>query len=145
MLPALTWFITGFLLILAEFAVPGVILVFIGLGAWTASLTTWAGWTPEAGSQMAVFAIASLLLLLSLRRIFKGWFLGFSQNACTAGDLDEFHGRQVRVLSAVGPDGTGKVEFKGVPWNATSDEPLQPGDLARIHAVDGLCLKVARS
>jgi membrane protein implicated in regulation of membrane protease activity len=145
MFHAIVWFVVGFLLIMAEFAVPGVILVFIGLGAWTASLTTWAGWTPEPSSQMAVFAIASLLLLVSLRRLFKDWFLGFSQNASTAGDLDEFHGRQVRVLSTVGPNETGKVEFKGVPWNASSEETLQPGDLARIDAMDGLCLKVRRS
>lgn len=145
MSPALAWFIAGFILILAEFAVPGVILVFIGLGAWAASLTSCLGWTQAAGAQTAVFALSSLVLLVGLRRLFKGWFLGISHDAATAGALNEFEGRAVRVISPVEPGRTGKVEFKGAPWNASSDEPLKPGDSARIISVDGLCLKVVRA
>lgn len=35
MSPAQIWFLVGLVLVLAEFALPGVILVFIGLGAST--------------------------------------------------------------------------------------------------------------
>jgi membrane protein implicated in regulation of membrane protease activity len=142
MSPALLWFIAGFILVLAEFAVPGVILVFIGLGSWVASLAAWLGWAETASSQTAVFAISSLVLLLGLRRFFKNWFLGFSNHAVTAGALEEFIGKSVRVVTPVGPGLHGKVEFKGANWNAEAGEPLLPGTVGIITAVDGLCFKI---
>ena len=35
--PALLWFLLGFVLVLAEFAAPGIIIIFVGLGAWVVS------------------------------------------------------------------------------------------------------------
>ncbi len=142
MSPALLWFIAGFVLVLAEFATPGVILVFIGLGAWAASLAAWLGWADTLSAQTAVFASASLVLLLTLRRLFKSWFLGFTDTPATAGALEEYVGKTVRVLTPVGPGLTGKVEFKGANWNAESAVPLVPGAAAVITAVEGLNLHV---
>lgn len=145
MSPAQIWFLVGLVLVLAEFALPGVILVFIGLGAWVVSLTTWLGWTGSLGSQMIVFAVASLVLLIGLRRMFKSWLMGFSKsNPDVARNLDEFLGKPVRVMSAFEAGVPGKVEFKGANWTAESDDALQPGDTAVITGVDGLCLKVRR-
>lgn len=141
---ALLWFIAGFVLVLSEFALPGIILVFIGLGAWVASLAAWAGWADTVAAQMTVFAASSLILLLGLRRWFKAWFLGSSHNAATAGAVEDFIGRSVRVVTALRPPHQGKVEFKGAQWNALSTESMEPGDTAVIVSVDGLCLKVKR-
>ena len=145
MSPAQIWFLVGLFLVLAEFVLPGVILVFIGLGAWLVSLTTWLGWTESLGSQMIVFAVASLVLLLGLRRLFKSWLTGFSRtNPDAARNLDDFIGKPVRVMSAFESGVPGKVEFKGASWTAESDDAFQPGDTAVITGVDGLCLKVRR-
>jgi inner membrane protein len=145
MSPAQIWFLVGLVLVLGEFVTPGVILVFIGLGAWLASLTTWLGWTESLGMQMMVFAISSLVLLVGLRRLFKSWLMGFSKtNPDASRDLDEFIGKPVRVMSAFEAGVPGKVEFKGANWTAESDEPMQPGDTAIITSMDGLCLKVKR-
>lgn len=129
---------------MAEFATPGVILVFIGLGAWVTSFAAWLGWVSTTGAQVAVFSISSLILLLALRRFFKAWFLGFSNEAGVPGALDEFHGKSVLVLRAISPGQNGKVEFKGAPWNASAEESFEAGATVRILAVDGLCLKVGR-
>ena len=145
MTPAQIWFLVGLVLVLGEFVTPGVILVFIGLGAWLVSLTTWLGWTGSLASQMMVFAVASQVLLIGLRRVFKSWLMGFSKtNPDASRDLDEFIGKSVRVMSAFESGVPGKVEFKGASWTAESDEPMQPGDTAVIMAVEGLCLKVRR-
>ncbi|MCB1210863.1 MAG: NfeD family protein [Verrucomicrobiales bacterium] len=143
--PALLWFLVGFALVLAEFAAPGIIVIFIGLGAWVVSLAVWLGWLPSLGAQIAVFAVSSLALLLGLRRFFKNWFMGFSeQNPDVQGNLDDFTGKTVTVVSALAPGGRGKVEFKGAQWQAACAEPLQPGDSAVIERVDGLCLIVRK-
>ena len=143
--PALLWFIAGLILVLAEFALPGVILVFIGLGAWVASLSTWLGLTQTMGSQVTVFSIASLVLLVGLRRFFKNWFMGFSaSNPDAQRNLDEFTGKVVRVVEPIREGVTGKVEFKGANWSAESGDDLAVGDSAEILGVDGLRLRVRR-
>ncbi len=145
MTPAQIWFLVGLVLVLSELALPGVILVFIGIGAWMASLTTWLGWTESLGPQMLVFAISSLVLLLGLRRLCKSWLMGFSKtNADGSQDLDEFIGKPVRVITGLTAGVQGKVEFKGAGWTAESDDTFAPGDTAVITGLDGLCLKVRR-
>ena len=142
MSPALIWFIAGFVLVLAEMALPGVILVFIGLGAWVAAFAAWQGWADTLAEQTAVFAVSALVLLLLLRALFKSWFSGFSRDAKPAGALEEYVGGRVRVITPVGPGLTGKVEYKGAQWSAEGPEPLPPGATAVITDVDGLCLRV---
>ncbi len=63
--PALLWFLLGLALIFLEFVVPGVILVFFGIGAWAAAVTTYFGLTASFESQLLIFAVASILLLVA--------------------------------------------------------------------------------
>lgn len=143
MTPAQIWFIAGLVLVITEFTTPGVVLVFLGLGAWCASLTAYLGWTASVGSQMAVFAVSSLVLLIGLRRFFKSWFMGFTKaNPDASRDLDDYIGRQVRVITPIAAGGDGKVEFKGAHWNAVSPAALAVGDHAVITRMDGLTLTV---
>lgn len=140
--PYVLWFLAGLVLVLLEFAAPGVIIVFIGLGAWAASLTTWLGWTTTMASQMTVFAVASLVFLFGLRNLFKGWFMGLSKSGDARETDEEFVDKEVRVVSAITEGRTGKVEFKGANWNARSTLALNPGDMAVIVSRDGLLLTV---
>ena len=70
--PILLWFVLGLILVLSEFVLPGVILVFFGIGAWITTLTVWWGWTGGWTSQLLTFAISSVVLLVVLR----GWLKG---------------------------------------------------------------------
>ena len=65
--PELFWFLLGLVLLLAEFALPGIIIMFFGIGAWITALTTWLGITTGAASQNMVFGLSSVLLLFVLR------------------------------------------------------------------------------
>jgi len=142
------WFLVGLVLVLLEFAAPGVILVFIGLGAWVTALAVRLGWADHFGLQMVWFAASSVVLLFALRRLFKGWFTGFSETRDTRDNLDEFTGREVVVLSRVAEGGRGQVEFKGANWAARAAEGeysiFDAGERAVIAAVDGLCLLIKR-
>lgn len=143
--PLLIWFLVGLALILVEFMLPGIILVFFGCGAWIVAATTWLGLTGTLWSQLLLFAVASVVLMLCLRRWVRGRFLGFiSSEQDPTIDLDDFTGREVRVLQPIAPGSReGRVEFKGTKWIAVADRPLGKGELARIIAVDGITLKVA--
>jgi inner membrane protein len=141
----LMWFICGAVLVLLEFVIPGVVLVFFGLGAWIVALTTFIGLTKGTTSQLLVFSGASVLLLFVLRRYVRSRFSGFiSENQSPDENLDEFTGRSVLVLEEIGPGKPGKVEFKGAPWRAESQDPLKEGESGLIEKIDGLTLTIKK-
>ena len=136
------WFLIGLGLILLEFAAPGVVVVFIGLGAWVTAAACALGVAESVGAQMAWFGGSSLLGLVLLRRLFKGWFLGFSSERDTSVDLDDFSGQQVTVTEVVLEGGRGAAEYKGARWaaRAVANETFEVQERAVIQQVDGLCL-----
>jgi membrane protein implicated in regulation of membrane protease activity len=138
--PALIWFIAGVVLILLEFGAPGVVLCFFGAGAILTSITTWLGLTDSIGSQTMVFTLASVGLLVGLRRWVKGWFVGDS-NAASDDVEDEFTGRQATALSNF-EKGSGLVELKGARWNARSESDISLGDVVVITRRQDLTLYV---
>ena len=142
--PILIWFIAGLALILAEFLVPGVILVFFGIGAWITVLTTWLGWTTGLTSQLLTFGIGSIVLLVVLRRWFRSRFFGYvGDDHDPAENIDGIAGKCVKVIADIEPgNDNGRVEFKGAPWIADSETPIATGQRAIILSVDGIKLKV---
>ena len=144
--PTLIWFLLGLALIFLEFVVPGVILVFFGIGAWAAAVTTYFGLTASFESQLLLFAVASILLLVVLRKWIKGKFYGHvSDVQDQTKNIDEFSGQSVVVLQDVIPNKMeGAVEFKGARWRAVSDEHIKNGEMAIITGFDGIILKVRK-
>ena len=135
------WLLVGVVLIMAEFFAPGVIIVFFGVGAIITAITTWAGLTPEVGSQAAVFAMTSVVLLFGLRRYVKQWFVGTSTHL-DGGD-DDFTGREARVvISLPGHGGDGQVEIKGANWKARSEVAIPAGSTVIIERREGLTFHV---
>ena len=141
--PVLIWFLAGLALVLFEFTVPGVILVFFGLGAWITALTTWAGLTGGWTSQMLTFAVSSVLMLVFLRRWFRARFFGhMTGDQDPLDNLDEFKGQTVVVTVDIDPVTGGKVEYKGADWSARCDTALTAGTRAEIVNIDGITLLV---
>lgn len=142
MSPVLIWFFVGLGLVLLEFIVPGVVLVFFGVAAWFVTLLVWTGVLDNSAAQLAVFVVASLALLFGCRRYVKKWFVGDSQNDSPEG-IEDILGKNVTVIADIpGGPATGKVELKGAEWNARSDGPLGRGSLATVKAREGLVLIV---
>lgn len=142
MSPVLIWFALGLGLVLLEFVVPGVVLVFFGLAAWIVTLLVWIGVLESPPAQLAVFMITSLLLLFGCRRFVKKWFVGDSQVDAPDG-IEDILGKHVTVIADIpGGPATGTVELKGAEWSARSDAPLERGSLATVKERDGLVLVV---
>ncbi len=136
------WFIAGLVMILLEFVAPGIVIVFFGIGAWVVAAGMWIGLIDSVPAQCMTFAISSLVTLFTLRRYLTAWFVGDSSNGAD-GIEDEFVGKTVRVVRAIGGNGhTGKVELKGAEWNARCHKELPAGSYATITKRDGLDLIV---
>lgn len=140
----LVWFIMGLFLIIMEFFVPGVTLIFFGLSAWIVALTTAIGLTGSSTSQLLLFSVGSVALIALLRRWVRDKFYGHITNIQNLEvNLEDFIGKQVVVIEDIPPgDSGGAVEFNGVRWRAVSDKKQESGNTVRIVARNGLTLKV---
>lgn len=142
--PVLIWFLAGLVLVLLEFAAPGVIIVFFGLGAWVAAITTWTGLTQGLTSQLLTAGISSLVLLVALRRWLRARLTGHvSDDQDPARNLDSDAGAVVTVTADITPGSdAGRVEFKGAAWHARSKTAIPAGARAVVVETDGITLVV---
>ena len=140
--PQLVWFCVGMVLLVAEIIIPGIILLFFGLGAWLVALMCFLGVLPETSYQLIVFAISSVIFLFAFRKWLKAQFSGHVYDEQQPEvDLDEFTGKIVRVVEAVNAKSqTGKVEFKGARWSVISSGNHAVGSQVKIIGLDGIKL-----
>jgi membrane protein implicated in regulation of membrane protease activity len=136
--PALVWAIIGLLLLAAELATISFILCFIGLGALIVALTTWIGLTPGFNSQVIVFSVSSLLLMIVLRKTAKKLFAG------TNDVVPDYLGQKVKVIREIPPGGEGAIEYRSSDWIAFSEEKdiISTGKTVEIVAIEGIRVKV---
>ena len=128
--PELIWFIVGLVFLLIEFASPGLIIGFFGIGAWMVSGVL-LFFDISLTLQLLIFIAASLLLTVLLRKWVKRVFnMESIQNQ--AEQEPEFVGQKVTVTHSIAPNKTGKVEFKGADWEAEADSEIAVGTVVEI-------------
>jgi membrane protein implicated in regulation of membrane protease activity len=140
--PELIWFIAGLIMLLAEFAMPGLIIFFFGVGACLVALICL--FTDiSINLQLTLFLIASILLLVSLRKWLKNIFVGRTGQKESADELlQEFVGKKAVVTREIDPQTRGKVEFHGTNWNAEADQIINEGTSVEIIGKNNITLKV---
>jgi len=138
--PAILWFILGLVFLLAELALPGLIVLFFGVGAWVTALA-YLLFDLSFNAQLVVFIGTSVLNLILLRRVVvhKWSYPQYSRNELN----DEFIGKNCIVTENIipGPVG-GKVSFRGTTWTAKANIPISAGETVRIRNKESIILFV---
>ena len=140
--PEIIWFLVGLLLLILEFALPGLIIGFFGVGAWIVAIVCL---ITDIGinAQLALFIASSVLSLLLLRRWLKGVFLGHAgSKQDLTHNLEEFVGQRAVVKEKIVPKLGGKVEFHGSDWEARADQEIAEGAAVEIIGKDNITLKL---
>lgn len=135
--PALIWFIVGVVLLLLELIIPGLFILFFGLGAIVTSICVFL-FDPSLTMQFLIFSITSVLSLVFLRKVLMQKM--YKKNRVDPDE--EFIGNMATCIGAIEKDGEGKVEYKGTNWTATSTSAVQPGQKVKIINKEGLRLIV---
>jgi inner membrane protein len=136
--PVIVWAVIGVVLIIIEMHNLTFVLAFFGLGALIVSITTWIGITPGLNSELAVFSISSLLLMVALRKTAKKLFFG-------SHDMPpDYKGQKVKVVKEIPVGGEGAISYRGSIWIAFSDSPeiISEGSTVEINSLDGIRAKV---
>lgn len=136
--PELIWFLVGLICLIAEFAAPGVVIIFFGFGAWVVALLVYFV-EIRLFLQLILFTGVSVASLILLRRRLNPDTPDVPEGA------DDFIGRVAVVTETVAKNRPGRVKFKGSTWMARtrSDVPLARDQQVRIVNKESLTLEVA--
>lgn len=115
--PSLIWFILGFVLLILEFLVPGLILVFFGAAAWILALILL-----FADLSLDIQIILFLVLSLSSVSLLRKYIRRKSGNpSIEQYSLEtEILGKTAKAETAIPVQGTGRVFLNGTSWMAVN-------------------------
>jgi len=140
--PQWIWLLIGILLILSEFLMPGLLIIFFGFGACVVGIICFFA-DISINTQLIIFISTSVVSLLLLRKYLKNIFVGHVTDKQDAGEnLAEYIGKKVIVKKTIDPDLGGKVEFHGTDWQARAETEIPEGTVVEIIGKDNLILKV---
>lgn len=129
----LFWLILGAILVVGELALPGLVVVFLGLGAWGVAALVAGGIVTSPVAAFGAWTGISLALTLSLRGAAQK--LLPAETSKTDVDEDrELEDTIVDVVADVAADHSdGRIRMQGTTWAARAlDEAIPKGSRARL-------------
>jgi membrane protein implicated in regulation of membrane protease activity len=134
----LIWIAVGLLFIAIELFVPGLVVVFMGLGALAVALLRWIGVVEGLPASFITWLISSVVMVVSLRGTLRKWFPPEESHKVDDEDVRGF-GQLVEVLEDIVPADddsdkpAGRVRFEGTSWPAaTTEGVIKKGQRARL-------------
>ena len=138
----LVWFLVGLVLLVAEFMIPGLVVFFFGVGAIVVAVICLFVDT-SLNTELIIFIVSSVLLLVLLRQWLKGMFFGHVKaRQDLREDLREFVGERAVVKERITAKLAGKVELHGTDWAAEADAEIAEGTVVEVIGKDNITLKV---
>jgi len=127
------WLSSGIFLTAIEFLVPGLVMVFVGLGALTVALGMHLLYIDEIVQQFITFFISSIIYLLTLRFL----VLRFVPTVTRKENIDEDEevmGSIVEIVADINSGEFGRVEHSGSSWQARAegDQTILKGEQVKI-------------
>ena len=133
------WLSSGIFLIAVEFLVPGLVMVFVGLGALTVALGMHLGHVDGVLEQFITFFVSSIIYLLTLRFL----VLRFVPSATRKENIDEDEevmGSIVEIVADINSGEFGRIEHSGSTWQACAegDQTILKGEQVKIIGRDNI-------
>ena len=129
-------------MLILEMALPGLIVMFFGVGAWVTSLAIIV-FHPGINVQLLIFVVSSVVSLLVLRKYLQKRFFGENRSNSNALE-EEFIGKTAVAEAELKSGIPGKVSFKGTTWNAISDCDVPVGGHVLIKDKESITLLVTK-
>ncbi len=133
------WLSVGAFLVLSEFLLPGLVMVFVGMGSLTVALAMYLGHASSLLEQFIVFFVSSIIYLITLRFA----ILSFVPTNSTKANVDEdmeVVGQIGIVVEAIDSAGSGRIEHSDSTWQAKAEneEAIEVGKKVKILGRDNI-------
>ena len=141
--PEVIWFTVGFLLMIGEVMVPGLVILFFGLGALATGVCCLI-FSPDLNIQLLIFVVSSVASLVILRSLLKKIFLGKEsvQGIDRPAGVTEYVGSKCKVVARIDSQLGGKILLNGAEWKAVSDTIIEEGKIVEIVGQDSITMMV---
>ena len=139
------WLGSGIFLMAIEFLVPGLVLVFVGLGSLTVVFGMHFGYIDGILQQFITFFISSIIYLLTLRFLVLRFFTSVTRKENIDED-EEVMGSIVELVADINSGEFGRVEHSGSSWQARAegDQTILKGEQVKIIGRDNITLIVQK-
>ena len=133
------WLGSGIFLMAIEFLVPGLVMVFVGLGSLTVVLGMYFGYVDGILQQFITFFISSIIYLFTLRFL----VLRFVPSAARMENIDEDEevmGSIVELVADINSGELGRIEHSGSSWQARAEgnQTILKGEQVKIIGRDNI-------
>ena len=133
------WLGSGIFLMAIEFLVPGLVMVFVGLGSLTVVFGMHFGYIDGILQQFITFFISSIIYLFTLRFL----VLRFVPSVTRKENIDEDEevmGSIVEIVADINSGEFGRVEHSGSSWQARAegDQTILKGEQVKIIGRDNI-------
>jgi len=133
------WLGSGIFLMAIEFLVPGLVMVFVGLGSLTVVFGMLFGYIDGILQQFITFFISSIIYLLTLRFL----VLRFVPSVTRKENIDEDEeviGSIVELVADINSGEFGRVEHSGSTWQARAEgeQTILKGEQVKIIGRDNI-------
>lgn len=137
----LTWLIGGSFLVLLEFFVPGLVVIFLGLGALATSGLLYLGYIREPWLAIGCFTAVSILMLATLRKLVLRFYPSVSEKVETDEEVLIVGKRAETISTLTDHDYSGRVKYSGTTWPARSEAgEIAAGCTVKITGQDNINL-----
>lgn len=114
------WLVAGSLLVLLEFLIPGLVVIFLGMGALLTAGVLYMGWITDSYWLVVFFALSSILMLATLRRLVVRFYPSDSERV-EADEEKLVIGQKATALTTITDfDFSGRIRYSGTTWTARS-------------------------
>ena len=133
------WLGSGIFLMAIEFLVPGLVMVFVGLGSLTVVFGMHFGYIDGILQQFITFFISSIIYLLTLRFFVLRFFTSVTRKENIDED-EEVMGSIVELVADINSGEFGRVEHSGSSWQARAegDQTILKGEQVKIIGRDNI-------
>ena len=133
------WLGSGIFLMAIEFLVPGLVMVFVGLGALTVALGMHLGYIDGVLQQFITFFIGSIIYLLTLRFLVLR-FVPAENRKENIDEDEEVMGSIVEIVADINSGESGRVEHSGSTWQARAEgtQTILKGEQVKIIGRDNI-------
>ncbi|MDP6250069.1 MAG: NfeD family protein [SAR324 cluster bacterium] len=140
------WLGSGIFLMATEFLLPGLVMVFVGMGSLTVALGMYFGYIDGYVHQLMTFFISSSIYLLTLRFLVLR-FVPADTRKENIDEDDKVIGSIVEVVADIKSGEFGRVEQSGSSWQARTegDQTILKGEQVEIVGRDNITWMVKKT
>jgi len=141
----LVWLIGGSTLVLLEFLIPGLVVIFLGLGALITSGLLYLGYLRDPWLAIACFGVSSVLMLATIRKMVLRFYPSLSEKVETDEEVLIVGQKAQAISTLTAHDYSGRVKYSGTTWPARSEAgEIVEGEAVEIIGQDNINLIVRK-